>query len=161
MIAVCPNCDARYEIRESQIGKNTTCNKCGTRFRIAAYRSNARPSRATPRVSDAGEASRMTTRAKPEKFRVWFRLGETDQTACARAVRAWADAQKAEGIQILFDPESTTEFEVERNVMPGIDEASFFSGLKYVLEVQGDDPDLLFYHADVAIYPCYIDQVKK
>ena len=95
----------------------------------------------------------MAVREGPKKFRVWFRLGEVDQAACAEAVRAWAAAQKAAGVDIRSSSGGSVTFEAEENIMPGVDEASFLEGLRMLLEMQGDDPKNLFYHGDVALYP--------
>jgi len=136
---------AKYKITAQQLqGATGKCSK-GKSDRIIPQAPGNEPK--------AEQPHRLTERRKPKKFRVWFRLERIDQAACARAVRAWVAVQKLRGVSVVFDGDGSTEFEVEQNVMPGIDEASFVSGLKLVLKMEGNNPDNLFYHQDVAIYP--------
>ena len=95
----------------------------------------------------------MANIASPKKFRVWFRHGDADEQALRIAVRAWSAHQKSKGLEIAEDPRSTTAFEIEENIMPGIGPEDFASGLKTMLEMEGDDPQKLFHQGNVALYP--------
>ena len=154
MITVCPKCQVGYGVRESQIGKNTTCKKCGTRFSIVACQSASRPRGATSQADPPTESPGKTARPKPDKFRVWYLHEEADMLACCKAVRAWVDAQKAAGIEILGS--TNLEFELQpRVVLPGTDLETFRVHMRTAIEKQGEDPSDLFFYGNVAVYPCY------
>lgn len=172
----CPVCSQHLEAEESWVGLEAECPRCAKMLVVPAVAHGdagvevaAEKHPETPRETrDLATADTQQDQASAEivlpgtvraagsnplTFWAWFRLGNVDPAACAKAIRAWAQSRAAAGAPICYAENGSTAVEVGPHQWAGTDEGFFISGLQMVLQMKGRDPNRLYYRDDVAIYP--------